>query len=197
MSKQSVPTSGGTSGATASLHRADAKSTYVNGIPFASKELVRHERKVDPLSEDYEGLRSPDLERNEELQAQSKDALIRGDWASLEKLCRQRLEIVPGSVMALKHLAQANYELGLRSNASRRFNEAEKYLLESLDWHLEHSGPKSDAVGRLMLELGRSSLGNASRKLAMERISNARSILEMNGLVAAVEECDSELAKLR
>ena len=175
--------------------KAESKTAaVVAGLPFASKELIRGQ-KTEP-AETFHGLVSPALETNEDLQAQSKDALLSKDWNALERLSRQRLELVPDSIMALKLLGQAQYERGLAALDARRFNEAEKLLLESLQFHLEHTGPTSDSSGRCLLQLGRAAAGNASRKLAMERISNAREIFIQAGLSASVAECDAELAKL-
>lgn len=178
---------------------AEAKTTLVAGLPFASKELIRGERKAGEVVVETrgEGLSGEALVRNEELQAQSKAALNDKDWNSLETLSKARLEIVPQSIMAQKLLAQAQYEKARFSITARRFNEGEKLLLDSLRFHLEFSGPKSDSVGRCMLELGRTALGNAQRKLAVERLSNAREILELNGMHRESAECDEELAKLK
>lgn len=183
-------------GAAQPIRVAEAKATVV-GLPFASKELIRGERKAGEVVVETEGLSGEALERNEQLQAQSKAALNDKDWNSLETLSKARLEIVPQSIMAQKLLAQAQYEKARTSIAARKFNEGEKLLLDSLRFHLEFSGPKSDSVGRCMLELGRTALGNAQRTLALERLSNAREIMISNGMVREGAECDEELAKLK
>ena len=197
MSKATGISSAGKVAAAQPIRFAEAKASVVAGLPFASKELIRGERKAGEVVVETEGLSGEALERNEQLQAQSKAALNDKDWNSLETLSKARLEIVPQSIMAQKLLAQAQYEKARTSIAARKFNEGEKLLLDSLRFHLEFSGPKSDSVGRCMLELGRTALGNAQRKLAVERLSNAREIMDINGMVREGAECDEELAKLK
>lgn len=178
------------------MHKADAKSS-TGGLPFASKDLIRRDRDKDTAPAPFDGLVSPALETSEQLQAQSKDALVNKDWKSLEKLSLDRLEIVPDSIMAKKNLAQARSELGLAALAGRRFNEAERILLECLHFQVDNLGQTNEAVGITLLNLGKTSLGNANRKVAFERFSNAREILSKNGNTLGVEECDAELAKLK
>lgn len=142
------------------MKKADSS---LSAIPHADKSfrLVGAKAKEEDALYDYErdGLRSADLLVNDGLQAGSKRALAEDDYLALETLSKQRLALVPTSLMAQKNLAQAQFRRSQDSLEARRFKEAEGLLLECLAWQRGQMGERHEAVGRSLLQLAKVRVG--------------------------------------
>lgn len=143
------------------MKKADSS---LSAIPHADKSfrvVEAKDAKQEDAPYDYErdGLRSADLLINDGLQADSKRALAEDDYLALETLSKQRLALVPTSLMAQKNLAQAQFRRSQDSLEARRFKEAEGLLLECLAWQRGQMGERHEAVGRSLLQLAKVRVG--------------------------------------